>query len=281
LADEAGGLFIRVMAMTLPSWFQRVFHKLVDFVFAVYPQPQPGREQLRKSRIIAHRGIYDNQKVFENTLAAFDAVAGSGVWGLEFDVRWTKDRVPVVFHDRNLGRIFGADRDLNRLKLAEIKASFPLIPTLEETLLTYGRKLHLMVEIKAEPFSDPAYNREVLKDLLARLTPAVDYHVISLDPAMFKFFDFLPPNTFLPIAEINVPSMSDVALKRNYKGILGHYLMITDACLQKHRRNNQTVGTGFVNSANCFFREINRGVVWMFSDNALLLQNLRDKLLSA
>ena len=207
------------------------------------------------------------------------AVADSGVWGIEFDVRWTNDRVPVVFHDRNLSRVFGADRDINRLNLAEIKASFSLIPTLEEIIRACGQKLHLMIEIKEEQFSDPDYHRRVIKGLLAHLTPVVDYHVISLKPDMFKFLDFLPQNTFLPIAEINVPSMSEIALKEKYQGLLGHYLMMTDAYLQKHRRNDQKVGTGFVNSRNCFFRELNRGVTWIFSKNALRLQKLRDRML--
>ena len=268
------------MNTTVPLWFQNAFHKLINFIYAVYPQPNPDRERLMQGRIIAHRGIYDNQKVFENTLAAFDPIVDSGVWGIELDVRWTKDLVPVVFHDRNLIRIFGANRDINELKLTEIKASFPLIPTLEEIIQKFGQRLHLMIEIKAELFPDPAYSSGVLKDLFAQLTPAVDYHVISLNPSVFKMIDFLPRNAFLPIAEINVPSISEIALKEKYQGFLGHYLMITDACLQKHRRNNQVVGTGFVNSKNCLFRELNRGISWIFSKNALQLQTLRDRMLN-
>jgi len=268
------------MKIAIPLWLQSAFHRLVNFIYAVYPQPNPGRERLMQCRIIAHRGIYDNRKVFENTLSAFNAVVDSGVWGLEFDVRWTKDRVPVVFHDRDLTRLFGAKRDIDRLNLAELKDSFPLIPTLEEVIQAFGQKLHLVIEIKKEPFSNPAYNHRVLKDLLAHLTPAVDYHMISLDPGMFKFIEFVPRNAFLPIAEINVPTMSDIVLKEGYKGILGHYLMISAARLQTHHRHHQVVGTGFVNSRNCLFRELNRGVDWIFSKNALCLQNLRDKILS-
>jgi glycerophosphoryl diester phosphodiesterase len=55
---------------------------------------------------LAHRG--DWRHAPENTLAAFAAaLAVPGCDGVEFDVRLSSDRVPVVAHDDTLGRVFG------------------------------------------------------------------------------------------------------------------------------------------------------------------------------
>ena len=116
--------------MTLPPWFQEAFLKLADYIFSHYPRPIPSKEKLNHCKLISHRGAYDNRKVFENTLAAFDRIKGTGVWGIEFDIRWTKDLHPIVFHDRNLNRLFGVNQEISQLNMAELETSFPLIPTL-------------------------------------------------------------------------------------------------------------------------------------------------------
>lgn len=71
--------------------------------------------------IVAHRGA--SAEAPENTLAAFRKSIEAGAEGVEFDVRLTKDAVPVVFHDPTLRRIGGVDdriADLNFEDLANI-----------------------------------------------------------------------------------------------------------------------------------------------------------------
>lgn len=53
-------------------------------------------------RIIAHRGFSGIAP--ENTVAAIDAAIGAGADGVEFDLRGTADRIPVLFHDETLER---------------------------------------------------------------------------------------------------------------------------------------------------------------------------------
>ncbi len=50
--------------------------------------------------IIAHRGA--SAVAPENTLAAFKKALGVGAHGVEFDVRLSKDGIPVVIHDETL-----------------------------------------------------------------------------------------------------------------------------------------------------------------------------------
>ena len=91
---------------------------------------------------------------------------------------------------------------------------------------------------------------------------------MTLTPDMFDLITFAPPSTFIPIAMLNMSSFSRLALDKKYRGVAGHDLLLTGAILEKHRENGQQVGTGYPASRNCLFREVNRGVEWIFSNNA-------------
>jgi glycerophosphoryl diester phosphodiesterase len=52
--------------------------------------------------IIGHRGF--KRKYPENTMASFKAAAAFPIQGIECDVHWTKDHVPVVIHDPEVDR---------------------------------------------------------------------------------------------------------------------------------------------------------------------------------
>lgn len=68
--------------------------------------------------IIGHRGA--SAVAPENTIAAFEAAIAAGADGIEFDVRLTRDGVPVVIHDETLYRTHRvrqrvADTSVNQL----------------------------------------------------------------------------------------------------------------------------------------------------------------------
>ena len=126
---------------------ERVSQVVVDALFALWPRSKPGEAALRRCRIISHRGEHDNVTVFENTLPAFDIARDHGVWGSECDSRWTKDLVPVVYHDADLRRLFGDSLMIGQTRFHRLRKSFPQIPSLSEVLTRYGKTLHLMVEM--------------------------------------------------------------------------------------------------------------------------------------
>ena len=254
------------------SYIENGLKRIIDGFYAIWPQPFPGHERLKQCKIVSHRGEYDNQTVFENTRAAFDRACDAGVWGLEFDIRWTQDLHPVVIHDSDLKRVFNADLKVGDIKLEVLRARCPQVPMLSEVLQNYGRKLHLMVEIKAETYSDPDRQNQILADCFATLQPRTDYHLMSLAPEMFELITFVPASTFLPIAIWDITRFSNLALAREMSGLAGHYFLLNHSILSKHRAGGQEVGTGYPRSKNCLFREINRGVEWIFSNNAAELQ---------
>jgi glycerophosphoryl diester phosphodiesterase len=265
--------------MNIGFWLEKWFLQGVDLCYEKMPQFFPDIEKLKQCKIISHRGEHDNKKVYENTIPAFDRVNEAGVWGIEFDIRWTRDLQPVVFHDRNLQRVFKSDTEINKVTLSELKMHCNLIPTLSEVIQRYGKKMHLMVEIKKEAYSESKYRNNVLREIFQQLTPQFDFHFITLNPEMFMHINFVPSSTFVPSARLNVRQMSDLAIMRSYGGIAGHYLLISDGILKKHHARNQCIGTGYIHSKKCLFRELNRGIEWIFSNHAIKLQNICNSLL--
>jgi glycerophosphoryl diester phosphodiesterase len=265
--------------MNLLQAIERALLDLIDGYCAIRPQPFPGRHRLANCKIVSHRGEHDGRTVLENTLAAFDGAKAAGVWGIECDLRWTRDLRPVIIHDPDLGRVFGQDVKVGDVTLAELKSACNRVPSLEEVVRCCGKQLHIMLEIKKEAYPDPDHQNRVLADIFSELTPRQDFHIMTLSPQMFRLVDFVPPSTFIPISRLNYRRLSELARQEGYCGIAGHYLFLSKAFLKKHSDMQQKVGTGYIASKNCLFRELNRGVEWIFSNNAAELQAIVQQLL--
>jgi glycerophosphoryl diester phosphodiesterase len=249
-----------------------LFHRLANLLYRQWPRAVPRRHQLRTCHIISHRGEHDNRSCFENTLAAFDRTAAAGVWGIELDVRWTHDLIPVVFHDADTRRLFNDPAQIRHLTADTLKERFPLVPTLAEVVDRYGSRQHLMIEIKAEAYSRPAIQSRRLREILRRLAPGKDFHLMSLNPSMFTCFDFLPATAFIPIARMRIDRFSRMAATHGWAGLAGHYLFTIPSVIAHHHKIDQRIGTGFADSRNCLYREISRGVDWIFSNRAAAMQ---------
>ena len=104
--------------------------------------------------VIAHRG--NRVRAPENTIVSLREAVDLGVDAIEFDVRASRDGVPVVIHDATLDRTTngrGAVAAFTARELADFDAaarrveSPARIPTLEEVLDTF-RETPLVVEVK-------------------------------------------------------------------------------------------------------------------------------------
>lgn len=247
----------------------------IDRVFSWLPYQYPSPDRLNSCKIVAHRGQFDNFKTFENTLAAFDVCQKNKIWGIELDLRWTEDLYPVVLHDPNCGRVFGRPQIVpSRYSFKMLRQHAPFIPSLKEVVDNFGFQCHLMIELK-ESLSDPD-NLKVrrLVEILKGQRPGLDYHFMSFSLEILKRIDFAPSHCILPIADWNIEEMSDEALKRKYGGITGHYFMIKKNHIQSHHRQDQKIGVGFIQSRSSLFRELNRGIDWMFTNKALELKEI-------
>lgn len=120
-----------------------------------------------KNNIIAHRGIYDNKKVIENTIAAFKKAVNKG-YTIELDLHLTKDNKVIVFHDDKLDRLTnekGVLKDKTNEELKEIKLiNGDTIPLFEEVLSLVDGKVPLLIELKDDR-KDHELEKEVSKIL--------------------------------------------------------------------------------------------------------------------
>jgi glycerophosphoryl diester phosphodiesterase len=259
--------------MTMAHSLEARFLRLVDILFARWPQVRPPAHRLEDAKIIAHRGIHDNRRIPENTLAAFECAAEAGIWGVELDVRWTKDEAPVVCHDPDLERVFGIRRQVHTMRLEELRRRCPLIPSLTEVVTAFGGRLHLMIELKQPRAAAPAYPHQRLAQCLAPLKPVHDYHLMALSPELLEANSW-GPEVCLLIARLELSKFSRVAIERGYAGFCGHYALVRRRLLTRHKLQGQRVGTGFIASRACLYRELNRGVAWLFSNHAAAMQRL-------
>ena len=120
-----------------------------------------------KDNIIAHRGIYDNKKVIENTIAAFKKAINKG-YTIELDLHLTKDNKVIVFHDDKLDRLTnekGILKDKTYEELKEIKLiNGDTIPLFEDVLSLVDGKVPLLIELKDDR-KDHELEKEVSKIL--------------------------------------------------------------------------------------------------------------------
>lgn len=253
--------------------------RIVDLCFMLLPRRRPSKQALTECRIVSHRGEHDNRRVRENTLAAFRAVAAAGIWGVEFDVRWTRDLHPVVIHDPETGRVFGIDLAIAEVSLAELRRQIPDIPTLEEVVEEFGNRMHLMIELKHDRLNQGKIKAARLAEVFATFRPAKDFHFLALQADLFELTGFAGHKACLLVAELEVSDFSQQVIEHDYGGLCGHYLLLSSRLLGLHHARGQKLGTGFPGSRQCFVRELNRNVDWIFTNRALKLKRIREQLL--
>lgn len=245
--------------------------ELSNKVFRFIPQPTPSIEKLKAVKIVAHRGDWNNSDRLENTLEAYDFCVDKNIWAIEFDIRWSKDNVPMVHHDASTLRVFGKDRLISDMNLSEVKNDFPKIPELSEVINRYGKKLHFMIELKATQSPEQA---EILKEALGSLTPIDDFHFLSLDLNRFNNLNFVPKKSFVSVARTNISKIHASSLKQEIGALTGQYLLLSNKMKDQCHKQGLKVGTGFPDSKNLFFREVGRGVDWVFTNHAVNLAKL-------
>ena len=97
---------------------------------------------------LAHRG--DWRRAPENSIAAMRAaLAIPGCDGLEFDVRGSRDGVPIVLHDATLDRVQGVAGACESLSAAVLGSHG--VPTLASLLAEVGDRPFVDVELKGRP----------------------------------------------------------------------------------------------------------------------------------
>ena len=120
------------------------------YLFLIAPK---NKKEMNKFKTVyyAHRGLHNGERA-ENSISAFKAAVDAG-YGIELDVRLSKDGKLVVFHDDTLDRVCGREgrvidftaEELDGFKLSGTDDGIPLF---SDVLEVVGGKVPLLVEIK-------------------------------------------------------------------------------------------------------------------------------------
>ena len=116
-------------------------------------------EKMKKDRKIdtgisfAHRGLFDNKKIPENSLFAFQEAIKRQT-AIELDIQLIKNQTLVVFHDASLKRMTGKNQEVGACTYQELQALKLLqtnehIPTLQEVLELVNGRVMINIEIKS------------------------------------------------------------------------------------------------------------------------------------
>ncbi|MBQ1942017.1 MAG: glycerophosphodiester phosphodiesterase [Clostridia bacterium] len=116
---------------------------------------------------VAHRGLHGDG-VPENSLTAFLRAKEAG-YAIETDVHLTADGVLVAFHDDNLKRMCGVDKNIKTATAKELSSltlagTAEKIPTLDEVLDLVNGAVPLLIELKSN--GEKGLERAVCKRLM-------------------------------------------------------------------------------------------------------------------
>ena len=123
------------------------------------PAPEPARVAFLRSYDIAHRGLWGSG-IPENSLAAAAAAIREG-FGIECDVRLSRDGTVIVFHDADTQRMSGRAGRIAELAASEIATrtfagTDEPIPTLADLLTLIAGRVTLLIELKTDTLAETA-----------------------------------------------------------------------------------------------------------------------------
>jgi glycerophosphoryl diester phosphodiesterase len=135
-------------------------------------------------KIYAHRGY--SQKFPEGTKTAYLEAVKAGADGFECDVRLTRDKQIVCFHDRTLRRIVGKAGVISKLSLSELKTKIDIL-TLEELVdIAISSKKDLLIETK-HPVQSGGEVESAVVSLLNSRKAEIDSSNIEIIVMSFSF----------------------------------------------------------------------------------------------
>lgn len=250
--------------------------------------------------IIGHRGA--SAVAPENTLVAFSRALQDGADGVEFDVRLSRDRVPVVIHDASLKRTGLTNRLVADLTAAELQQcdvcswfNPPQTETRHEarTVPTLAQVFDLFTQTNAllylEMKSDSGEAADLAETVVSEIHRAqiMDRVVVSsfdlsaitlvkkIDPAIPTAALF-EPRLWHPLSTIRRLKMVDVAVEHGANEMALHHTLVWPRVIEKANRSGLPVVVWTVDDVKWIRRARRLGIKALITNNpaAMIHQRL-------
>lgn len=145
--------------------------------------------------LIAHRGYHNGKDIPENSIKAFQEAIKNNLI-IELDIHILKDSNVVVFHDDNIKRMTGIDKDIKDMTYEELKNiklnnTNENIPLLKDVLTLVNGKVPIIIELKY----DVKYG--ILEKEVIKILKEYDgkYAIKSFNPFSIYYFKKNSPET--------------------------------------------------------------------------------------
>jgi glycerophosphoryl diester phosphodiesterase len=212
---------------------------------------------MRMSRplLLGHRGVRGLKSIPENTIAAFDRAIADGCDGFEFDVRMTRDGVPVIWHDEKVRLMRVAHTTGKKLSR---------LARLEDVLVRYRNSAFLDIELKVSGLE------RITADLLRKHPPARGYVVSSFFPQVLGALH--AENSSIPLGLIcEAPAQLDPWRSLSVEHLILHQKLATPEVIRELQETGKKVFVWTVNKAAAMRRFADLGIDGLISDKTALL----------
>ena len=185
-------IYLLITILTILALFLALF--LLYVVWFVRPQ---GRQPEDASLLCnyAHRGLHGDG-IPENSMKAFEAACEKG-YGMELDIRLSKDGQVMVFHDNTLTRMTGCEKVFDTLNVSEIQELKLLdtdqtVPLFKDVLELVDGRTPLLIELKGEKLNSDLCKKaaDLLKDYKG------SYCIESFNPFLIREIKKHMPNCY-------------------------------------------------------------------------------------
>ncbi len=199
---------------------------VIAWAYLVAPARYDRRMDKFKSTKYAHRGLH-GEGACENSLTAFARAVEAG-FGIELDIRLSREGRLVVFHDDTLTRVAGvekkvADLTVDELRLVRLGDTDDYVPTFREVLDLVGGRVPLLIEIKMGVGED-AVAKRFLEEIEGY---EGDYIVESFNPSALRTVREARPDVmvgFLSMKYSSIEKFRTQAVYRCLEGLLANFL---------------------------------------------------------
>lgn len=244
--------------------------------------------------IIGHRGA--SAVAPENTFAAFSRALEDGADGVEFDVRLSRDRVPVVIHDATLKRTANLDRLVDELDASELQrcdvsnwfGAVPAarqyagtIPTLTQVFELFQQTNALLcLEMKSEAVDATelveAVVNEIHKSQMAErvVVSSFDFNAIALVKKIDTTIStaaLFEPKLSRPVSTMRRLKMVDLAVEHHANEIALHHSLCSARVVQKATEFGLPVVVWTVDDVKWIKRGRRLGLKGLITNNPALL----------
>jgi len=239
----------------------------------------PGRKKLL---IVAHRGA--NEEAPEYTRSAFDAALKYPVDGIEFDIRITREGIPVIHHDKTLSRITGSRRKIESCFFDELadsdwgswfskKYSTERILTFEKTIDLYCRRTRLFVEIKTdEEYSLSETSRILTLKVLEIIKKKVPHkysgsiYILCFNPKLLEFA-YNKAQAYKYVFNLSGASLTQASYPSYIHGLCLPIANLSGSFMEKAKTGGYSVLTYSCNTLEQATKALNLGAEVIMTDN--------------